>query len=210
VKPYYEDDLVTIYHGDCTDPDIWPAPESVHLVLTDPPYPEEFSHLWDPIGKLAAQALVPGGSLVSLLGHYQVPFVIDAWSRHLRYWWIGGMNQWPTISRLIGKRVGVTWKPALWYVREFHRGPSSGCYPLDLCQQERDKAHHEWGQGVFWFSHWAEHLTETGETVLDPTMGAGTTLVAAKQLGRKAIGIEVEERYCEVAANRLAQGVLVA
>lgn len=204
--PYYQDDWVTIYHGDSRE--ILPDLESAHLILTDPPYPSEFVHLYTDLGRESARLLVPGGSLVTLCGTHQLPEALNRISPWLRYWWTGAMLH-TTKLRLPGKWVTSCWKPAPWFVREFRRTDVD--VPLDASYGKgRDKRFHEWGQDPSWFGHWIDRLSLPGECVVDPFMGAGTTLEASKRLGRRSIGIELEERHCENAALRCAQEVLAA
>jgi DNA modification methylase len=73
------------------------------------------------------------------------------------------------------------------------------------------KEQHRWHptQKPLKLLHWCvDHYSAVGDRILDPFMGSGTTLRAAKDLGRKAVGIEIEERYCEVAAKRMEQSTL--
>ena len=200
---YHQDEWVTIIHGDCREVLPHLKSETVQLVLADPPFAEEFSYLWHIIGEESARLLEPGCSLVTLLGHHQVLSAGNQLAEHLRFSWTCAMGHGNSLNPMHGARVAVAHTPALWFVRDHHREEINGYYPPDLVETKRDKAHHEWGNPVEWFAHWVEWLSEPGEYVLDPTMGAGTSLVASKAAGRRAIGIEIEERHCETAARRL-------
>ena len=68
--------------------------------------------------------------------------------------------------------------------------------------------YHPTGKPELLVMEWVAQFTDEGELILDPFMGSGTTLVAAKRLGRRAIGIELNEDYCKVAVSRLRQRAL--
>jgi len=205
-EPYYADEWVTIYHGDCRD--IAPTLVAVDLILTDPPYPREFDYVWDVLADVGAGALREGCSLLTLCGHYQLPRVISALSRTLTYRWLCIVENGGQQPIMHGWNVKVCFKPLLW----FTRGPGRkrpllrDNFSIRRGSFAEARRMHGWGQAIL-----AEPilvLTDPDETILDPFLGSGTTLRAAKDFGRKAIGIEIEERYCEIAASRCAQEVL--
>lgn len=181
--------------------------DSIDMIITDPPYKREYMHLWEPLFKESARVLKPQGNFISLCGHWQVPEVLNIGREYLRFWWILWMKQ-TKINRLIGKGVAVLGKPAVWFLKEKRRPLQEYGYPFDTISAslEEDrfaKEFHEWGQSVNWFAHYIGELTKEGEMVLDPMCGSGSSLVAAKLLGRNYMGIDKELDYITVSKDRL-------
>lgn len=219
--PYYQDAACTIYHGDCME--ILPHLDAVDHVITDPPYSERThkgARTGDISGFLITFAHIEFETLRDLLNSIRVErwVVLTTDSSHA-----ASMLLNPP-SRLEFVRLGIWVKPNPTPQFTGDR-PGQGFEQVAILHPPGKKRWNGGGFSAVWtfnkiigrhptekplelFSKFIEQFTDAGDTILDPFMGSGTTLEAAKLQGRKAIGIEREERYCEIAANRLRQEVL--
>lgn len=241
-KPYYEQDGITIYHGDCRD--VLPTLERVDHVITDPPYSEH----------VHARVMSGGQAIRAATGFdcdyaRSVALGFDAVTPELRAAVSEGCAALAKRWVLIFSDVegAAPWRTAcvdagLDYVRtgawvklngapQFTGDrPAPGFEAVTICHQPGKKAWNGGGKQGVWTHpielnrggdnprlHTTQKplplmrelvtlFTDPGDLVLDPFMGSGTTLVAAQLEGRRAIGIELEERYCEIAAKRLRYG----
>jgi len=212
VRPYYQDDAVTIYHGDCRE--ILPAIGAVDAVVTDPPWPVELEYMVGNLEALPLMAAVAEWSVLHasrLVIHLsaatdprwlrcvppEMPFLCTRWLDYARPAYRGRI-----LSADVAYVFGEFPPPS----QSGHMlpGRTMACDPRDVRGRgEGDHPSPRKYEHARWLVGWYG-----GGTNLDPFMGSGTTIVAAKNLGRKAIGIEIEERYCEIAARRCAQEVM--
>jgi site-specific DNA-methyltransferase (adenine-specific) len=207
VTPYYQDDFATIYHGDCRE--VLPGLSGVALVATDPPYgigwKPRVNHQdqpWRDVRIDLEPALI-GRHHCIWGGNYFTDVLppSEAWLI-----WIKrpeGFNF--DEDRRSYSVIEMAWTDYGHKPRMKHLTWDGGMRAGDA--SNRTFAHP--AQKPLEVIRWSiAECPEPEGTVLDPFMGSGTTLRAAKDLGRRAIGIEIEERYCEIAAKRLAQEVL--
>jgi len=195
--PYYSHAGITIYHGDCRD--ILPH-VTADVVVTDPPY---------------GTGWVRGGGSVGVFNAVHERPEWDEWTTD----WLLDLRSRCRMGCVFGpssrSRELATIAGNLWVYRKTNPRPNGPtCEPLgvwpftelrEFVAYNGDTPNHPCEKPIELI---VALLRMTTGTILDPFMGSGTTLVAAKQLGRKAIGIEIEERYCEIAVKRLAQEVL--
>lgn len=166
--------------------------DSVSLLLTDPPYPEEFLPLWSDMAAFAARVLVPGGSLIAYSGHAHLPHVLVRLSEHLTYWWTLALRHASGSQWLPGKFVIVGWKPLVWFVKGGRRD-SLGIadYLTGSPPRKSIGVEQNWSQGRDELLPLIEGLTRPDELIVDPFAGSGTVGEAALLLGRRFIGAEI-------------------
>jgi site-specific DNA-methyltransferase (adenine-specific) len=195
-KPYYQDEWVTIYHGDCREI-LYQLPK-VDLVLTDPPYKDDdvegeyyqWFHSWKARLSFNDYFVFFNNSsrLYDLLQLYGKPYRVLVWSKGVvQYAW-----RWEPIFIYSSREPTFKLNRYIWSDHLPFQPIFGGIHPyekpLDLMKM-------------------LVSFIPTDKVILDPFTGTGTTLVASKSLNRKCIGIEIEEKYCEMAANRCSQGV---
>jgi SAM-dependent methyltransferase len=180
--------------------------ESVDCIITDPPYPQDYVHLFEDLGELAARVLKPGGSLVAMTGQYYLPRYLELLAQHLTYHWtLAYLTPGGQAVQVWDREVITFWKPLLWFVKDAR----DARWVSDVVQtpvNANDKQHHEWGQGIEGMTTLVERFTNPGDLVLDPFLGGGTTGAACKALNRKFIGVEVNEETARNAAARIHGG----
>lgn len=178
-------------------------PGSVDLLLTDPPYGEDFVDLYEALAKAAAVWLKDGGSYLVLTGHQILPEVLERMRRHLRYHWALAYVQPGPTARIWAKGLIVRWKPLLWFTKGT---PAKDRVVPDLVESpRREKAYHTWGQSEAGMAELIERFSDVGAKVLDPFVGGGSTAVAAVRLHRRFIGFDIDEQALATTARRLRE-----
>ena len=226
MSPYYQDDAVTLWLGDCREVLTSMADESVAAVLTDPPYTERthskartpehdgvtaFAPITDnDLRAVLTQAgRVSSGWVVATLDYRHAAAFDLAPPERLKVQRLGVWVKTNPTPQLTGDRPAQGWESIAYMHRDDRRskwngGGAHGNYVAPIPPSEG----HPTAKPLPLVAQWVRWFTNPGDTVLDPFAGSGTTLRAAKDEGRKAIGVEVEERYCELAAKRLTQDTL--
>ncbi len=199
---YYKDDWVTIYCGDSKEIVPLIKRQSIDLIVTDPPYPEEFLPLFSHLSLFGKQVLKLGRYLLCYSGQFYLPEVMNRLCENLTYkWTISLLHVWNTIAW--PGRVINRWKPIIVMQNGKVVDERIKMFKDVVNSSGRDKRFHDWGQSVGGSAEIIKQFSKQNDIVLDPFLGGGTTCAVSKMLGRRSIGIEIDEEACKVSTERV-------
>ena len=198
------DDRVRLYVSGIADASQHVEAESVDFIVTDPPYPREYLHVYSELSQFAKHALKPGGSLLCMVGQSYLPEVIAMLADVLDYrWTLAYLTPGGQATQLWERKVNTFWKPILW----FTKGESNGDWIGDVANSkvnDNDKRHHHWGQSESGMFHLMERFLLPNQTVCDPFLGGATTGVCAIELKCRFIGLDIDADCIAKSTTRLA------
>lgn len=231
MTPYYQDDWTTLYHGDCFEVLPTLAADSVDLIVTDPPYGQAYQ---SNRGHGHAGIVGDDGSL-DVPAALALACRCLRRGRHAYVFGPADLSGTPLTAQ-----VELVWDKGIVGMGNLELPWSKSHEPITFAVYEPSQANRKKGYGrlaarlrkgsvvrsertngagttchptqkpVDVLRQLIESSSLIGETVLDPFVGSGSTLSAARQEGRRSIGIEIDERYCEIAAKRQAAGLVLA
>lgn len=212
MNTYYSDDLVTLYHGDCLEITAWTKAD---VLVTDPPYGMAYVSAWTTRRPVAGDKdTIARDSVLEAWGD-RPALVFGTW-RVSRPALTKQVITWHKKS--IGPGMGdlsLPWGNATEEIYVLGKGwQGKRRHNVIATSDQRGNPYgasaqvgHPTPKPVGLIEQLIECAPEG--VIADPFAGGGSTLLAARNLGRKVIGVELEERYCEIIANRLSQGVLL-
>ena len=188
--------------GDLLEAGVDIADESVDVIVTDPPYPEEFLETFSKLSELAARVLKPGGHCLVMSGQSHLPEVYARLCENLKYQWTLNYYTPGQSTQVFGRKVKSNWKPVIWLIK----GKNDWEHIQDTVRSdENDKRFHKWGQSVSGIAKLIELFSVQNQTVFDPFVGGGTTAIAALVTGRKFIGIDIDPLCIAMSSKRIAE-----
>ena len=177
-------------------------PESYDAIVTDPPYPKKYLHLWSDLSEVASEVLKPSGFVVTLAGKRYLNREIERLSEHLDYYWTLSIPYENGRKIEPNTKAVSTFRQVLVFQKPPYRKDKT-TFEDTIEGSERAKAHSNWQQSSKAFEELLDRFSDRGDRVLDPFVGTGTTLTACRSMGRSGTGIEVDEQTYQVAQDRL-------
>lgn len=177
--------------------------ESVDMVMTDPPWAEDAIETYEALGRMANRVLKPGGICAAYAGKMFLPEIMHILAQHLDYVWTFCVFQPDSNDKINKWHLFSAWRPII-VLKKPGAAPDMPWIP-DALKCTRSKEHHPWGQGIEPSISLITAYTMKDELVLDPFTGGGTSLVAAKRLGRKFIGFEIDDNTASLAEKRITE-----
>jgi len=194
-----EDSNVKIFNEDFRNSKI--EPESIDLILTDPPYGKEYLSLYENLSRFASTVLKPTGLLICYSGQIHLVEILNLLSGYLKYWWCGFIHLKGHHQSIMNRNIWCATRPILFFVRNDFIPDK---WFLDYAVSEKqDKELNEWQQNPEPAKYYIERLTDKDGVILDPFLGTGTFGVVAREIGRKFIGYEKNKDNFEIARRRI-------